>query len=198
MIDHPCFRAHLAAAQFARSGQWENAWRFDHARIPQAPDVTAYLDGASEVAFEVFCDEAFFGIRCQDTPATVERFALNCVAAFTNSSSGLGFVDLLVGLESMRNLGESFAFAEIGAVNAWQSSGPIRLNGLPTTDKEVENTLSQVAASALARNDSHAKAIEFMFGSDRPHWFGFPISEKKHPFGIKLSMLKGILSDFRA
>jgi hypothetical protein len=192
MIDHPAFRCRPDKGQFARLGRWECAWSFDSQQLPSDADVIRYVRGATEIAFEAFFADSFIGLRCNER-SEVEPFSRNCLRALSEAVNGPGFFSLLSRFNVCRRIGTRFEFAEVGAVNCWQSSKPYRIEHVPRAPGEVKALFLALNSSGLARNVTHPKAIEFVFAGKPIHWFGFPISEPQPPYEIVLRKLQATL-----
>lgn len=190
IINHPAFEARPTLAQFAKGGQWETAWAFGIDALPSSEQVRDYLAGATEVAFEAFFDLAFFGIRLHGTAQETVRRAFQCVAAFENSVDGASFfADLSRRLE-LDTLGRDIAFAEVGAVNAWRSVGPFRIDRPSDLSDCFDALWRSLEASSVGRNVSHRKAIEFAYDLPAPHWFALPVSLPVAPFQLDSDALR--------
>jgi hypothetical protein len=135
-------------------------------------------------------------IRCENPPAQVEAFSLNCLSALSQASDGREFFGLLARFAGCGQLGKRFEFAEVGAVNAWKSVATYRINRVPLIDRDIEALCTQLYMNELARNEVHPKAIEFVYCGQLPHWFGFPISEQDPPYAIVRLRLEEALRAF--
>jgi hypothetical protein len=156
------------------------------------------LDGASEVAFEAFFGSAFFGIRCRSGQANVDQFALCCLRAFSNACDGSKFFELLGRCEGCYRLGQTPRFAEVGAVNAWQSVAAVRINGIVDAARDADWVWGQLEGSAVERDQARPKAIEFSFHGTLEHWFGLPVSRQRPPCVILRPMVDAALAAFVA
>lgn len=190
IINHPAFEARPTLGQFAKGGQWETAWAFGIDALPSSEQVRNYLDGATEVAFEAFFDFAFFGIRLRGMTQETARRAFECVAAFKNSVDGASFfADLSRRLE-LDTLGRDVAFGEVGAVNAWRSVGPFRIDRLCDFSERFDVLWRSLGASSVGRDVLHRKAIEFAYDAPVPHWFALPVSLPEAPFQLDSDSLR--------
>lgn len=190
IIDHPAFQARPTLAQFAKGGQWEAAWAFGIDNAPSPEQVRDYLDGTTEVAFEVFFDSAFFGIRLRGITQETARRAFECVAAFRNAVDGASFfADLSRRLE-LDTLGRDLRFAEVGAVNAWRSVGPFRIDRLGDFSERFDVLWHSLSASSVGDDGLHKKAIEFAYDLPVPHWFALPVSLPMAPFQLDSDLLR--------
>ena len=192
IIDHPAFQPRPTLAQFAKGGQWEAAWAFGIDDAPSLEQVRDYLDGATEVAFEAFFDFAFFGIRLRGIAQETARRAVECVAAFRSAVDGTSFfADLSRRLE-LATLGHDLKFAEVGAVNAWRSVGPFRIDQLSDSDfsERFDVLWHSLSASSVGSDVLHRKAIEFAYDLPVPHWFALPVSLPTAPFQLDSDLLR--------
>ena len=57
--------------QFARHGIWENTLSFRVDAAPSIDELREYPVDGSELAFELFFDASFFGVRFTSTPALI-------------------------------------------------------------------------------------------------------------------------------
>ena len=180
------------AAQFAKSGEWETAWRFDHSSVPGESEIKKYLSGTTEAAFEIFFGEAFFGIRCDAGPAAVESFAINCVAAFSAAVTGDSFFKILS--ESLKTpFGQKLGCAELGAVNAWKSVGAVWMSADQLKMGLTDSLWAQIQASPLTADRGHPKALELIFTAPLTHWFGLPVSKNFPPYEMTRELLASVM-----
>ena len=54
MREHPFFQARPHLGQVAKEGAWEEAWSFAQGAVPAEAELSSYLGGTEEVAFEAF------------------------------------------------------------------------------------------------------------------------------------------------
>lgn len=181
MIDSlPQFIIAPTLCQFARDGVWEEAWTFHAGARPSRSDLSAYLAGRTEIAFEAFFGRPFFGARFAGTPIEIEAFAATCLKAVGAQRS---FFDVLRRELGLPSPDQPPAFAEIGCVNAWRGAGVMRLSNLERAASDFETVWQAASGSPVGRDNRHVKAIEFAFERPLPHWFGLPVSgpgESKH------------------
>ncbi|MCI0536263.1 MAG: hypothetical protein L0Z50_13670 [Verrucomicrobiales bacterium] len=85
------------------------------------------------------------------------------------------------------------SFAEIGAVNAWRTVGTFHIPEPQAANMTFTTLWSAVSATAVARNVSHRKAIEFAFGNPIQHWFALPVSTSDFPYELSAEMLRDAL-----
>ena len=189
MIKHSAFKALPDKGQFAKNGAWEDAWAFPQSMCPPHAQIRDYLAGATEVAFEAFFGDAFFGARFHGTAPDVVQFASSCIDALRLAADGADFFSRMSQNKYLDGFGQEIAFCEIGAVNAWQSVGSHKI-GLPQDALQDFDALwSMVASSPLAASTTHGKAIEFAGHSPIHHWFALPISSSHPPFALNRELL---------
>jgi len=193
MLNHPEFKALPECGQFAKNGSWETAWSFSRRTLPSQPEIEAYLAGATEVAFEAFFGEAFFGARLSGETRAVAGFALACVDAFRVAVDGATFFSHLSGHTSLSGWGQSISFSEVGAVNAWRSVGAFKTAAPHEALKEFDALWEQLTLTPLAGNSSCKKAIEFACLLPIPHWFALPVSLSHPPFELSRERLRQAL-----
>jgi hypothetical protein len=186
------FQCAPTTAQFAKAGSWETAWTFDADRPPSDAAVIAYLDHCTELAFEAFFGNAFFGVRMAGTPAQVEAFAFEGLRALSASRAG-GFFEQMQQRFQLPVPGAPLAFAELGCVNAWRSIGTVRFDDPQAAAEAFEDTWQAVQASPLSNDTRHVKALEFAFDAPLAHWFGVPVSATEPPFGLCAAVLRRVL-----
>lgn len=172
--------------QFAKDGLWESAWSFPIDRPPPLPELDAYLAHRTEIAFEAFFGDAFFGVRLSGTASEVKAFSVRCLKALRAQAS---FFDTLQREIGCPCLGQKPDFVEVGCVNAWRSIGAFRMTDLVPTTPEFELLWSQICNSSVGRDTEHAKAIEFAFKHPLEHWFGIPITVDGGPNLISKALL---------
>lgn len=189
---HPAFQSPLAYGQFAKGGRWEEAWQF---KPSQAPDdaVIQYLEGADEVAFELFFGPAFFGLRFRGTPDQVKFGALASVKAYRLCSADAPFFNLLSDFLNTEPWGQTVAFAEVGAVNFWKSVGPYRLPHLDKAKDHPESIMQTLLQTTVGGNTEHPRALELGCDAPYPHWFGLPISSQTPPYALSYKLLSDAL-----
>ncbi|MGN6085233.1 hypothetical protein [Trinickia sp.] len=190
IIDHPAFQPRPTLAQFAKGGQWEAAWAFGIDDAPSPEQVRDYLDGATEVAFEAFFDFAFFGIRLRGIAQETVRRAVECVAAFRSAVDGASFFTDLSRRLELDTLGHDLKFVEVGAVNAWRSVGPFRIDRLIDFSEGFDPLWRSLSASSVGSDVLHRKAIEFAYDLPVPHWFALPVSLPTAPFQLDSDLLR--------
>jgi hypothetical protein len=190
MLHHPAFAPLPHLAQFAKNGRWEAAWSFPRTSPASRADIRDYLAGATEVAFEVFFGDAFFGARFSGEACEVEALASVCTQAFQQACDGADFFSRLSDDAAFDGLGRSIAFAEIGAVNAWQSVGAFRTPPPHEALRDFDALWSSLVASPLVSHRSHRKAVEFACPLPLPHWFALPVSSPRPPFALDRDRLR--------
>lgn len=148
-----------------------------------------YLSGATEIAFEVFVGQAFFGIRIRGEPGEVHRLSMALWCYFCLSDTGKQFIDHLESAESWTLLQGAPSMVEIGAVNAWQSVGAFRLPASKLLLTELQKTCLYILQTPLGCDRKYAKALEIGYLHPVVHWLGLPISDLQKPFAISSQML---------
>ena len=186
------FQGPPTTAQFAKAGAWESAWSFDADQPPADDAVVAYLDDCTELAFEAFFGQAFFGVRLAGTPAQVRAFAFEGLAALRASRDGSFFEQVRQRFQ-LPVQGAPVAFTELGCVNAWKSIGTLRFDDPQAAAAAFDDTWRQAQASPLARDTRHVKALEYAFHAPLAHWFGVPVSEAEPPFRLSSTALRRAL-----
>lgn len=68
------------------------------------------------------------------------------------------------------------SFAELGCVNAWRTSGSIRLPNIKYALTELDKVWDSLRTSAIGLDQRHDKALEFGFERPIAHWIGVPVS----------------------
>ena len=194
LIEHPAFKARPDRGQFAKGGQWEDAWAFAFDPAPSFEDVRHYLDGSTEVAFEAFFDDAFFGLRLRGTARDTARRAVECVAAATHATDGASFFTDLSRRLELDALGCAVSFAEVCAVNAWRSVGPFRIDRLADVSERFGTLWPSLCSSAVGKDVAHRKAVELAQDKPVPHWFALPVSASTAPFRLDPQALRAALN----
>ena len=190
------FQGPPTTGQFAKAGSWETAWSFEADHPPADAALIAYLDGCTELAFEAFFGHAFFGLQLAGTPAQVQAFAFEGLAALRASGGGSGGGSFFAQMRQRFRLpleGAAPAFTELGCVNAWKSIGAVRFDDPQAAAAAFDDTWRRVQASPLARDTRHVKALEYAFEAPLAHWFGVPVSELEAPFTLSPSALRRAL-----
>jgi hypothetical protein len=186
------FQGPPTTGQFAKAGAWETAWSFQADNPPADAAVIAYLGDCTELAFEAFFGQAFFGLRLAGTPAQVQDFAFEGLAALRASRDGSFFAQVRQRFQ-LPSAGAALAFTELGCVNAWKSVGAVRFDDPQAAAAAFDDTWRRVQASPLSRDTRHVKALEYAFEAPLAHWFGVPVSELEAPFDLSPSALRQAL-----
>lgn len=193
MISHPAFKALPNLGQFAKNGMWEDAWEFPQHTRPIQAQVSDYLAGATEIAFEAFFGDAFFGARFYGEAQDIVQFTSSCIDALCAATDGASFFSKISRIKYLSGFGQEISFAEVGAVNSWQSVGSQNI-GLPREALRDFNAIwFKLTSTPLARNTSHAKAVEFAGLSPIHHWFALPVSSTEPPFTLNRGLLLNAL-----
>jgi len=194
VLHHPAFRLRPSLGQFAKSGSWEAAWSFDASELPDSEAVRSYLAGAPEIGFEAFFDEAFFGIRFAGEPPMVESLALGCLTALNTATCGEDLFRHLLGEHACDKPGDELAFAEVGAVNGWASTGPFKVANPRAALDDFDGFWLAITQTQLGQNTCHRKAIEFVYRNPIHHWFALPVSYPTPPFRLSQMLLRQALA----
>ncbi len=157
--------------------------------LPDEASVCGYLGNRSEVAFEAFFGDAFFGARIEGQPPMVVAFAKQCIQALRAASQGELFMAAFAEHLQRGQLGRNVAFAEVGAVNAWRSVGALRIPNPREAISDVESLCAALERSPVGRDALHRKAIEFAFDDPLSHWYGIPIAAPEAPCKISRVLL---------
>lgn len=167
--------APLTAGAFATRGQWESAWHLQRDALPDREQVADYAARAGgELAFEAFSGSAFFGLRVEGEAAQIASFASAAVDALRTARNACDVVAALVE-QGWIDVDAPLRFAEIGAVFAWKSVGPFRLETPAQALAQRDAWWPAFERSALFHETAHAKALELAFDRHVPHWCGLPL-----------------------
>jgi hypothetical protein len=174
MLDNfPQFKSNPTLFQFAQDGVWESAWSFSRDSMPSHLDLATYLAQRTEVAFEAFFGDSFFGARMTGSAVEVEAFSIKCLRAICAQESFFPVFHRELGCPVS---GQQPTFAEIGCVNAWRSMGAVHISNAQLAPAGFEQLWLSVQGSSVGRDIRHAKAIEFAFEHPLAHWFGVSVS----------------------
>lgn len=190
MRHHPAFQPRPATGQFAKNGAWETGLYFTADAPPSLAGLEAFLGGAGEVAFEAFFGDAFFGVRWTGTAQRVLAQSLACVQALQAAHDGPGFFSGLSARTGFGDWGGRIAFTEIGAVNAWSTVGALKTLPPGQALQAFDEVWAALQSSAVARNTSHPKAVEFACPQPVSHWFALPASQPRQPFDLDPARLR--------
>jgi hypothetical protein len=187
----PQFMSAPTSFQFAKDGLWENAWSFPNGRLPSQTELLAYLAQTSEVAFEAFFGQSFFGARITGTALEVQALSIKCLHA---ARAGPSFFTVFGQALGCPVAGQRPAFAEIGCVDAWRSVGAVRIAEPQLALSDFARLWHSVLGSSVSRNTRHAKAIEFAFEHPLAHWFAVPVSAASDTNLISEKLLREALA----
>ncbi|MDD3918320.1 MAG: hypothetical protein PHX00_14285, partial [Synergistaceae bacterium] len=162
--------------KMAAGGEWERAEVFQPGCFISEEEVKKYLGKKDEIACEAFFCDAFFGARKRGTPEKLVRFVLDFNRALALSANGRDFFRRVAERPGIP-VGNGFLFAEVGAVDAWKSVGPFRIEDPCAALEHFKELLSKLERSAASREREHPKAVEFAFGGGCEHWIALPVSE---------------------
>ena len=190
---HPVFQQPISYAQFAKDGVWEGAWQFTHNQTPNEAQLQQYVGESQEVAFEILCEQAFFGLRFKGTNEEVFADARSCVQAFAQSKKSADFLTHLAQLLGVPAWGQEITFAEIGAINFWKSVGPYRIADWQQAPEQMDQLMATLQDQPVGRDLKHPKALELGCSGRYPHWFGIPISISSQDLRISADHLSETL-----
>jgi len=177
ILGSPLFNAPPSLGKMAAGGEWERAEVFQPGGFTSEAEVKRYLGSKDEIACEAFFGDTFFGARKRGRPDDLLRFVLDFNRAFASSTSGGDFfrrVEERPGIP----VGKGFLFAEVGAVDAWKSVGPFRIDDPCAALERFEELVSRLERSPAGLEHEHPKAVEFAFeGGGFEHWIALPVSE---------------------
>jgi len=177
LIQHPSFFAAPTHGKMATDGEWEKAGIFRPGSFTEERDVVHYLKSRNEVACECFFDDAFFGTRRIGPTDHLVEFVLSFMRNLGRSQSGSKLFEALRSELNIK-ISEHFAFAEIGAVDAWKSIGAFRIDNPLGPLNSFESFYEALSASPVGQDRTYKKAIEFAFDNldGTYHWIALPIS----------------------
>lgn len=190
LTQYAAFRVPPTAVQLAHGGDWEHGRRWEIGRLPDEAELARCAGGKEELAFELFFDAAFFGVRFTGSPAAVGERIRDCFAAARAAHDGADFFAELSARTGLHGWGAKVDFAEVGAVNAWKSIGAVRVEGLPVEEADFEEWWHAIARSPVARETAHPKAVEFACSAPVPHWFALPVSTSEPPHAPDRGLLR--------
>ncbi len=177
ILESPHFSGPPSLGKMASGGEWERAENFLPGEYTSEDEVKRYLGSKEEIACEAFFGDTFFGARKRGRPDDLLRFVLDFNRAFASSTSGGDFfrrVEERPGIP----VGKGFLFAEVGAVDAWKSVGPFRIDDPCAALERFEELVSRLERSPAGLEHEHPKAVEFAFeGGGFEHWIALPVSE---------------------
>jgi hypothetical protein len=189
----PYFTATPTSGQFAKDGAWERAWSFASHELPDKTTLSTYLGPCTEVAFEAFFGDAFFGARLSGPPPAIRAFADLCLQAMQAATQGESFMAAFSQRLPFGPIREKISFAEVGAVNAWRSVGAFRIQDPHSALSNFESLWAALESSPVGHDARHRKAIEFAFDHPLAHWFGIPVSTQDAPHKISRVLLRDAL-----
>lgn len=176
IIGSSLFSGPPSLGKMAAGGEWERAEVFQPGCFISEEEVKKYLGKKDEIACEAFFCDAFFGARKRGTPEELVRFVLDFNRALASSANGRDFFRRVAERPGIP-VGSGFLFAEVGAVDAWKSVGPFRIEDPCAALEHFKELLSKLERSAAGREREHPKAVEFAFGGGCEHWIALPVSE---------------------
>jgi len=176
LLHSSCFSGPPSLGKMASGGEWERAEVFQPGGFTAEDEVKSYLGVKAEIACEAFFGDAFFGTRKHGTPEDLLRFVLDFNRALASSVIGPDFFRRVAERPGIP-VGSGFLFAEVGAVDAWKSVGPFRIEDPCAALEHFEDLSSRLERSPAGREREHRKAVEFAFGGGCEHWIALPVSE---------------------
>lgn len=177
LLHFSCFSGPPSIGKMASGGEWEKAENFHPGEYTSEDEVKGYLGSKDEIACEAFFGDAFFGARKRGTPHELLCFVLDFNRALASSVSGHDFFRRVAERPGIP-VGSGFLFAEVGAVDAWKSVGPFRIEDLSAAMEHFEELLNRLERSPVSQERAHTKAVEFAFdGCGCEHWIALPVSE---------------------
>ena len=182
--------------QFAFDGNWEKTLSFKVDAPPSIDELKEYLAGENELAFELFCDASFFGVRFTGTPAFILELSEHFLKCLNTALDLHSFIKAVGNHDSCGELCHEVSHIEVGAVNAWKSVGSYRLPPPEQTLEDFDKFWSEICDTLLVNDVNHPKAVEFAYSDPLPHWLGLPISTQLPPYSISKEMLREILLRF--
>ena len=196
MINHPSFNQAPTIGKMAMNGNWERAAIFKPGSFTTEREVREYIGDRREVACEAFFKDAFLGVRRQGDPEYLISFVLGFAKALESSCSGSELSETLIRRFNVP-IGVHFRFAEIGAVDAWKSVGPLHIPDPQAVLAGFDQLLRDLELSSVGQERHHSKAIEFAYDNQdgTTHWIALPISDG---ITINESKLKAALEFFVA
>lgn len=194
MIEHPCFSGRPTLGKIAKNGDWECAKVFEPGECTSQEDVAVYLGESTEIACEAFFGAAFFGCRRKGVPEELRRFVGTFAAIVASAPSGNELFRLMVSRLGIP-VAQRFCFAEIGAVDAWKSVGPMQLVDPRAELRAFEALIKRLSNASVGLDRNHRKALEFAYdnGDGTTHWIALPISDGPQ---IDTARLKEALESF--
>lgn len=194
---HPLLATRPTGAVFAKGGDWEKALQLSQSKLPKWTDLSVYLQDFDEVAFEVFCGPAFFGLRVGGGSKNAALFALRALDSFGRARSGIQFVEDMVRAGYV-NAHARLKGLELGAVFAWNSVGAFRLPPVDSALATWNDWWPSLRDSDLLRDDTHAKALELAFDENVEHWYGVPVCDADTPAWLSADRLRLALTGVEA
>ncbi len=153
IIGSPLFNAPPSLGKMAAGGEWERAEVFQPGCFISEEEVKKYLGKKDEIACEAFFCDAFFGARKRGTPEKLVRFVLDFNRALALSANGRDFFRRVAERPGIP-VGNGFLFAEVGAVDAWKSVGPFRIEDPCAALEHFKELLSKLNAPPQAEKEN--------------------------------------------
>jgi hypothetical protein len=89
---------------------------------------------------------------------------------------------------SIGPLAQTFEFTEIGAVTAWKTVGPFRIDPMVNVE-QFDGLWAQIEQSAFSKDSTHEKAVGFGSNSPIPHWIALAASIAEAPHKLSRTLL---------
>lgn len=182
--------------QFALNGIWEKALSFRVDAAPSIDELREYLAGGSELAFELFYDTSFFGVRFTGTPAFILELSEHCLKCMNIPVDLQSFITAVGKHDLCGELCHEVAYMEVGAVNAWKSVGSYRLPAPEQSLVNIDKLWSEICETQLVNDVNHPKALELAYTHPLPHWLGLPISTQQPPYSLNKEVFREVLLRF--
>ena len=174
-------------AQFAISGIWEEAFSFTQNSIPNQRIISEKFSDINDLAFEVFFDNSFFGLR-NNSKHTSFEFSKICTKNFLNCSNGYELLKNLASDLDSEPFFRKLEFLELGAVNAWKSVGSVKLEL-----NDLTINWEELSKASVFKDKEHIKSIELAYSGTFQHWFALPVSSLDPPYNIDRELFNSVL-----
>ena len=189
-------RCAVSRLQFAAGSDWEHCLTVHGGTDYAAVEEWFAKTGKRVIAAEFFFDadeygmkDAFAGVRLPASDAAA-AFYRGAAKAMTGGRSGALLDFLALSPSELSFDSEVIDFMELGAVNKWNSFGPVRFwqAGCGDPGKALDRALS-ANGRFLAPMEVPA-AIELSFGGPCQRWLGLPVSVRQDDGSYILSLEK--------
>lgn len=190
-------RHKISRLQFAVGSDWERCLIVTGAAESGA--VSAWFDRASgrQIAAELFFDapeygmsDAFAGLR---TPVSASVAAFYREAALLMLTRKLRLAELFAAAPFEISFdSDKIEFMELGAVNRWNSFGPLKFWTAAQGDPRQALSAALVANGRYLASMSVPAAVELSFGGSPQKWLGLPVSERREDGTYILQLEKAL------